>query len=341
MGVLKRLKQSTLSLTRALGFDALLTRSSWRARRVLILCYHGVSVEHEHEWDGDLYMSPACFARRLELLNKHRCSVLPLEEAIQRTATGTLPPRSVVITFDDGMSDFHRQAMPLLKAAGFPATVYLTSFYAQFNHPIFFLACSYLLWKHRDRIVPPLSFLDLPTSNQSRPQLLRAIDRWVNTAKPSAAEQQAALAELAQSLGTDAASLSRKRILHVMTPAEVHDASQQGFDVQLHTHRHRTPVDSALFHREIDENRQCIQEWTGRTARHFCYPNGTVRPQFEPWLRQNGVTSGVTCVPGLAGARDNPLLLPRLVDTSGLSKTEFESWISGSGALLRALKPGS
>ena len=325
--MLTRLKRSTLSLTRASGVDALLTRSSWRGQRVLILCYHGISIEREHEWDSELYMSPKAFERRLELLKKHRCSVLPLEDALHRAALGSLPPSSVVITFDDGMSDFHAQAMPLLQAFGFPATVYLTSFYSTFNRPIFFLACSYLLWKHQGHT---------PKSSGQ----LRDLESWVSNAKPSAEQQYAALEELAHSLGTDAAELTRQRILHVMTPAQVRDAADQGFDIELHTHRHRTPGDPELFAREIEQNRLCIQEWTGREPRHFCYPNGTVQPQFESWLRGQGIASGVTCVPGLASARNNPLLLPRLVDHSGLSEVEFESWISGSGALLRNLKLG-
>jgi peptidoglycan/xylan/chitin deacetylase (PgdA/CDA1 family) len=342
--VLKQIKRTTLSVTRACGLDAFLTGSRWRAGRVLILCYHGISLEREHEWDRDLYMSPNSFARRLELLKEHRCSVLPLDEALDRIAKGNLPPRSVVITFDDGMFDFHQQAMPLLKSFGFPATVYLTSFFAAYNRPVFFLACSYLLWRHQDRVMEPLSFtgpsapVALATA-QGRSHILHAIERWLKTGKPSAEQQQAGLEELAGCLGADAAELSRKRILHLMTPEEVRDAAQQGFNIQLHTHRHRTPCDSALFAREIDENRRCIQEWTGQTARHFCYPNGTVEPQFEPWLREKGVVSSVTCVPGLASNRDNSLLLPRLVDHSGLSELEFESWLSGTGAFLRSLRP--
>lgn len=292
-------------------------------------------------------MSPEHFGRRLEALKKHRCSVLPLEEALERTTKGTLPPRSVAITFDDGLADFHRQAMPLLKLFGFPATVYLTSFYVSYNRPVFLLACSYLLWKYRDREMGPLTFIARAPGSPNlknedeRAQVVRSILAWKETEKPSAERQDCALQELARSLGSDAEELARSRVLHLMTPAEVGDAARQGFSIQLHTHRHRTPRDESLFAREIVENRQHVQTWTGHPAQAFCYPGGEVYPEFPEWLRKLGVTSGVTCEPGLHGAQDDPLLLPRLIDHSNMSELEFESWLSGVGAYVRKLRTRS
>jgi peptidoglycan/xylan/chitin deacetylase (PgdA/CDA1 family) len=342
--VIQGLKRTALFAARTTGINELLFQSQWRAGRVLILCYHGISLEKEHEWDGALYMSPEHFGRRLEALKKHRCSVLPLEEALERTNKGTLPPRSVAITFDDGCADFHRQAMPLLKLFGFPATVYLTSFYVSFNRPVFLLACSYLLWKYREREMAPLTFITcapgpLNLKNEDeRAGVVRSILAWMKTEKPSAERQDCALQELARSVGSDAEELARSRVLHLMTPEEVGDAARQGFSIQLHTHRHRTPRDESLFAREIAENRQYIQSWTGCQAQEFCYPGGEVFPEFPAWLRKLGVTSGVTCEPGLHGAKDDPLILPRLIDHSGMSELEFESWLSGVGSYVRKLR---
>jgi hypothetical protein len=38
----------------------------------------------------------------------------------------------------------------------------------------------------------------------------------------------------------------------------------------------------------------------------------------------------------LASVRSQPLLLPRFVDTTGQTTLEFESWLTGVGALLSA-----
>ena len=45
------------------------------------------------------------------------CTVLPLDDAVRRLYADDLPPRSVVLTFDDGYVDFERQAYPLLRRA--------------------------------------------------------------------------------------------------------------------------------------------------------------------------------------------------------------------------------
>ena len=110
-----------------------------------------------------------------------------------------------------------------------------------------------------------------------------------------------------------------------------------GIDVQLHTHRHRTPRDRDLFLKELEDNRSAIEKMlpdAKGSLRHFCYPSGDHFPEALPWLASAGIRSAVTCEPGLA-ARDSPLLLlPRLVDHMGLSEIEFAAWISGVASWL-------
>ena len=50
--------------------------------------------------------------------------------------TGRLPERAVVLTFDDGFEDFHRQALPLLDRHGFTATLYVTTGWVQDAGPL-------------------------------------------------------------------------------------------------------------------------------------------------------------------------------------------------------------
>lgn len=91
-----------------------------------------------------------------------------------------------------------------------------------------------------------------------------------------------------------------------MNPQEISEIAKDGVDVQLHTHRHRTPDDEALFQREIEDNRRRIESLTGRSPQRFCYPSGVYRQEFISWLQfARGVTE-------LNVQRDPAQTLPRL-----------------------------
>ena len=148
MSVLKQAMLRGLALAEASGFSRALSASAWRRRRLLILCYHGVSKYDEYEW-ASLYIAADTFRRRMQILKDHGCNVLPLAEALTRLRDGTLPDRAVAITFDDGLHDYYSVAFPILESFGFPATLYLTTYYVEFNRPVFDPMCSYMLWKAR------------------------------------------------------------------------------------------------------------------------------------------------------------------------------------------------
>jgi peptidoglycan/xylan/chitin deacetylase (PgdA/CDA1 family) len=264
-------------------------------------------------------------------------AVLPLHEALSKLQSNTLPAKSVAITFDDGMYNFYARAFPIFQKYHYPVTLYLTTYYCYHNLPVFPLICRYMFWKKRGAVVksnPSLGFSDpLDLTTPSGRHL--ASDGMLSYAEANHlnADQKNELARrLAEHLELDFDSLVSKRLFHLMKPEEVKEVSRMGVDIQLHTHRHRTPMDRLLFHQEISENRSKIAELTGHQARHFCYPSGVHRTQFLPWLSEQGVSSATTCDPGFANAQTNPLLLPRFLDSSNVSPIEFESWLTGIGA---------
>ena len=85
---------------------------------------------------------------------------------------------------------------------------------------------------------------------------------------------------------------------------------------------------------ELKDNLRRIAAFTSREPRHFCYTGGFYLPEYPVYLKEYGMLSATTCKPGLCTARTNPLLLPRLVDTPGLSDLEFHAWLDGSADLL-------
>ncbi len=337
--MLKKLKQAVLSGLKTIGVFTLVQNSGWRRSRLLILAYHGLSLEDEHLWNPDLFMHPDYFRGRMEALRKYGCAVLPLGQAIRRLYANDLPENCVALTFDDGNYDFYKVALPILKEFKLPVTLYLTTSYVGYNQPVFDQICSYLLWKGRN------TTLDLSeiTGQDTKFDLWRdaaraaACDCLIGLArrrKFSIEEKDVLAAELARRLEIDYDALRAKRTLHLLNPEEVGRLAAEGVDIQLHTRHHRSPLDRYLFSREIEDNRSDIQEMTGSLARHFCYPGGIFDDRFVGWLNELNVVSATTCEPGFASYSTNRLLLPRLVDTTLLSPIEFEGWLAGVSAAL-------
>ncbi len=80
--MLRTLKQACLSTGRSCGLFKLASSSHFRNSRLLVLGYHGVSLEDEHRWDPSLFLSPDIFRHRMEALKRSACTVVSLEEGL-------------------------------------------------------------------------------------------------------------------------------------------------------------------------------------------------------------------------------------------------------------------
>lgn len=335
--MIRTLKQSSLTFSKQVGLSGWLAQSAWRRHRLLILCYHGIALDDEHRWNPGLYVSGAHLERRLALLRRNHCAVLPLGEAIERLYRNDLPDRAVALTFDDGYYDFMARAWPLLRACGYPATVYLTTARVDHNFPIVNLFLSYALWKARDRVLRGDGLPGLAGEYPLRTQEQR--QRVVNEVNAAICQMNAGPKDLiardiVQRLGLDYGALAGGRFVTLMRAEEVARLSGEGLDVQLHTHLHRNPEDPETFVRDVLDNRERIEAITGKRATHLCYPSGMYRSSYLPALRREGIASATTCDPGMAARTADPLLLPRFVDTSGISDIEFEGWLTGIASCL-------
>lgn len=86
-----------------------------------ILMYHSIA-----DAPGPTSMAPARFAAQMQALALSGLPVISLDRlAAARKGGPALPPRSVILTFDDGFRDFAEVAWPLLRDRGWPVCVYL------------------------------------------------------------------------------------------------------------------------------------------------------------------------------------------------------------------------
>jgi len=89
-----------------------------------ILLYHRIADVRSDPWT--LAVTPTRFAEQLKLL-RQRVAVLSLSELLSGLRDGTLPERSVAVTFDDGYKDNLKTARPLLEQYDVPATFFVTT----------------------------------------------------------------------------------------------------------------------------------------------------------------------------------------------------------------------
>ena len=205
--MLRQAKLALLQLADAVGINHLFLRSSWRKQRLLILCYHSSSIEDEYLWSPYLHMAPELMRQRFQALKEANMNVLPLGEAVEKLRKGTLPERSVAITFDDGTYDFYKISWPILKTFGFPVTVYYTTYYANFSRPVFDGTLSYLAWKLKVSVInwPEIFSGPLPVQ-----QACLEVLKFAKSNGFTGEEKDALLGVWAGKLGFDLRSLLRE-----------------------------------------------------------------------------------------------------------------------------------
>ncbi|MCW2792542.1 MAG: putative polysaccharide deacetylase [Nocardioides sp.] len=111
---------------RALGRSTVpVAKAARRLRRK-----NGLTIIGWHRVDGTstgLSTGVDDFRRHLDEIERWGAVVLPLEEAVAGLRAGTLPPRAVVLTFDDGYASVVETAWPLLRERGMPTTLFAVS----------------------------------------------------------------------------------------------------------------------------------------------------------------------------------------------------------------------
>jgi peptidoglycan/xylan/chitin deacetylase (PgdA/CDA1 family) len=240
-----------------------------------------------------------------------RCfNVLPLSQALKMLDAGTLPPRAVCVTFDDGYRSVHDLALPVLKEFGLPATVFVT---------IGFLNGG-TMWN--DRIITAVQSLTSDQIDMSGFGLgmlpLRNMDerkatsgRLTETAKYLPPPERARLVEHLESLvGEPARNL-------MMTPEMVVNLDRNNVEIGAHTVTHPilTSLDGNSAREEIVGSKEYLENLLGKPVPLFAYPNGKVGVDYDAShisiLRENGFAAAFTTAIGAITRHQDRFQLPR------------------------------
>lgn len=94
-----------------------------------ILMYHSIADSAAPRF-ARFVVRPTEFDAQMGHLAANGYQPITALDLVSRQASGNLPARPVVLTFDDGFSDFETAVLPILQKHQFPATLYVPTAYA-------------------------------------------------------------------------------------------------------------------------------------------------------------------------------------------------------------------
>jgi peptidoglycan/xylan/chitin deacetylase (PgdA/CDA1 family) len=276
--------------------------------RLSVLIFHRVLVEPDALFPNEMH------ARRFETVCGWLAAwfdVLPLDQAVTRLKSGTLPARAACISFDDGYADNYHIALPILQRHGLSAC--------------FFIATGFLnggrMWN--DSIVEAIRacsqpVLDLSSLNLGRHGLgtiedrRLAISSLIKQIKYQSLEARITLTE-------QIARLAQAQLPAdlMMTSSEIMALRRAGMQIGAHTVSH--PILARLSdeqaRREIVDSQQFLQGLLGESVELFAYPNGKPGEDYSPRtveiVRSLGFAAALSTQWGTTGINDDCFQMPR------------------------------
>ncbi len=277
----------------------------------LILCYHNVVTERPGASVGDtgLHMRVDRFREQMGWLAANY-EVVSLAEFVACLAAGTSLHRVATITFDDAYAGVFMSALPLLRAFGLPATVFVVAGAAEHREPFW--------WDHAavQRLLTPARREHwLGALRGDGDAILRHLGVYGLPPVPLPADYLPA--------GWDAVAA----------------AARAGVTLGVHSDTHRTlsHLTDADLQRELVASRDVLRLRTDADAEFFAYPYGLSDARVRDAIRAAGYRAACTLDYGLAVPQADRWALPRVNVPATIGPAAFQAW--SAGLSLRRLIP--
>jgi peptidoglycan/xylan/chitin deacetylase (PgdA/CDA1 family) len=263
----------------------------------VVLCYHSLRSSGRASNDvcfRGLHVAVQEFESHCRLI-KDTCHPINLDQWKASLNGGQpLPPRPILMTFDDGYRTFLTLAQPILQEYGIPAVLFVCSEPVEKQELLWYDAAARSFGEAKVE-----SLADLPYGE------------WHETCT-----------KLPKSIANHDphAPLTVQEIKAL--------AAMPGIEIGGHTVSHARLAKASRNEQfqEVLRNKRSLEEWIGRTVRSFAYPNGLPGKDYNSdsvsVVKEAGYELAFTTAQGYANA-EQQLEIPRFVMLSGLSRAEL------------------
>ena len=234
-----------------------------------------------------------------------------------------LPPRSVVVTFDDGFLDNYEVALPILNRYGIPATIYVLVDAVHTGIAPWYCRINYALrtTKKPAWTDPENGHTFALDSPESRTQALAAA--WGAGARKTGAAQAEYVRHLEESLEIQLPPEMNRLMLNW---DQVRALKKAGHVIGAHTltHPNLAHVTTEEAQSEIAGSKQRLEKELGEPVDHFSYPHPALNPNYSQQTiqitRDQGFKSAVLTTSGPVRRGDDPLSLHRIYAANDLDQ---------------------
>lgn len=318
-----------------------------------VVTYHGVLPAGFNTIDGDLdgaLVSVDSFRRQLRLL-KSRYHVISPEEFFSWCETRRpIPPRSVLLTCDDGLLNTLTDMLPILQEERLSSFFFVTAASLS-NHPrILWHEELYLMFlaAPKSRLRSAFAFFESESEcarRQQRSSLWWSIVKSLSQYDANTRDEFLETARARLRLPVDwnqrwrEDPIYRRRFL-TLTLSQVQQLVAAGMSIGAHglSHPVLSRLPAPLAWQEIAESRSALEEALGVPVRALAYPFGDLasasQREFE-MAERAGYKCAFLNVDGFL-QRGSPLFaLPRVHVSANMLLPEFEAHVSGFHQALR------
>ena len=254
-----------------------------RGNLLRVLTFHRIDdpPAQPHLYPEMISATPAQFADQLEHLASHY-RVISIEQVIDAVnGTNQLPPRAVLLTFDDAYSDFSRHAWPVLKSYGLPAVLFVPTAYPDQPQRAFWWDRLYRAHRHAAQEKTRLSC-------DSFRRLLNEVKRL---------PENRAVALVDELCRRDTSKTEND----VLCWDELRRLAREGLSLAPHTRTHpllnRISTEEAV--REATESLADLEREIGAVPRVLAYPSGAYSEQVANRLGREGFQLAFTTCRGI------------------------------------------